>query len=201
MEAGATAAVATGEIPTRFSLGGSSWIAGGQLGCNYQVDSHWVIGGETDLSGTHLFAGQTISTAVPARLPLTSSVSQNLNWIGTTRGRIGTSLDNVLLYATGGAAYAHVGYTYTQNDPTVAISDADSATRLGWTAGAGLEVAFGHWSVKGEWLYYDLGGHTLAATCVAVGGSACPGATPTVFFAHYNNTGSIARIGLNYHFN
>jgi hypothetical protein len=31
-----------------------------------------------------------------------------MSWIGTTRGRLGWASGNVLVYATGGAAYANV---------------------------------------------------------------------------------------------
>jgi outer membrane immunogenic protein len=195
---GAGPAAAAGAIPTVFNYGGSSWVAGGQLGCNYQV-SNWVFGIETDISGTKLNAGETINTNVPPFFPLTSSVSQDMSWIGTTRGRLGMAWGNVLLYGTGGAAYANVNYAYTQNNIAgggpVAIAVSDSATQFGWTAGAGLEVGFGAWSLKGEYLFYDLGHHTLNAVCTT-----CTGLSPTVFSAHYHDSGSIARIGLNYRF-
>jgi outer membrane immunogenic protein len=194
---GAAAAVAAGSIPTAFNDGGSSWLAGGQLGCNYQA-SNWVYGIETDMSGTKLDAGQTIATNVAPFFPLTSSVSQDMTWIGTTRGRLGMAWGNVLVYGTGGAAYANVNHGYTQSNVPlgpVAIAVTDSATQFGWTAGGGLEVGFGAWSLKGEYLYYDLGNHTLNAVC-----GTCTGTAPTVFSAHFHDTGSIARVGLNYRF-
>jgi len=110
---GAAAAVAAGAIPTAFSVGSSSFIGGGQAGCNYQAAS-WVLGIETDFSGTKLDGIATIATNVPPFFPLTSSVSQDMSFIGTTRGRLGWASGNVLVYATGGAAYAHVSYGYTR---------------------------------------------------------------------------------------
>jgi outer membrane immunogenic protein len=194
---GVTAAVAAGAIPTAFNDGGSGWLAGGQLGCNYQT-SNWVFGIETDMSGTRLDAGQTIGTNVPPFFPTSSSVSQDMTWIGTTRGRLGMAWGNVLLYGTGGAAYANVNYAYTQSNiplGPVAIAVTDSATQFGWTAGGGLELGFGAWSLKGEYLYYDLGNHPLTAVC-----GTCTGLAPTVFSARYQNSGSLARVGLNYRF-
>jgi outer membrane immunogenic protein len=194
---GAAAAAAAGALPTSFSYGGNGWIGGGQLGCNYQ-SSNWVLGIETDISGTNLNASEAIGTNVPPFFPLTSSVSQDMTWIGTTRGRLGLAWGSVLFYGTGGAAYANVNYGYTQdNSPPgpVAIVVAESATRVGWTAGGGVEVGFGNWSVKGEYLFYDLGQHTLNAVCTT-----CTGLSPTVFSAHYHDSGSIARFGLNYRF-
>jgi outer membrane immunogenic protein len=199
---GAAAAAAAGAIPTAFSYGSSSWLAGGQAGCNYQAAS-WVLGIETDFSGTKLNGSETIATNLPPFFPLTSSVSQDMSWIGTTRGRLGWAWGNVLLYGTGGAAYAHVSYGYTQNNiaggGAAAVAASDSATQFGWTAGGGLEWAFGAWSVKGEYLYYDLGSHTLTAACSSVIGG-CTGIAPTLFSSHFRDNGSIARVGLNYRF-
>jgi outer membrane immunogenic protein len=67
----AAAAAAAGAIPTAFGVGGSSWIAGGQAGCNYQA-ANWVLGIETDFSGTSLDGSATIATNVPGFFPLTS---------------------------------------------------------------------------------------------------------------------------------
>ncbi len=200
----ATAAVAAGAIPTSFNGTSSSWIAGGQFGCNYQASS-WVFGVETDIGVTRLNADQALGTAVPGFFPLTTSATQDLSWIGTTRGRLGFLWGNWLVYGTGGAAYANVNYTYTQNNTAgggaVALFAQDSATQFGWTAGGGLEVLLGAWSVKGEYLYYDLGSHALTVTCQPIiAGGACTGAAPTTFTANYQNRGSIARVGFNYHF-
>jgi outer membrane immunogenic protein len=199
---GAAAAAAGGAIPTAFGVGGNSFIAGGQAGCNYQA-ANWVLGIETDFSGTKLDGGATIATDVPPFFPLTSSVSEDMSFIGTTRGRLGWAWSNVLVYATGGAAYAHVSYGYTQNNiaggGATAVAASDAATQFGWTAGGGLEWGFGAWSLKGEYLYYDLGSHSLTAACSSVIGG-CTGVAPTVFSARFRDNGSIARVGLNYRF-
>jgi outer membrane immunogenic protein len=198
----AAVALAAGAIPTSFNYGRTNAIGGAQLGCNYQV-SNWVFGIETDIDGTRLDGGQTISTSALNFVPLASSVSQNLNWLGTTRGRIGVAWDNFLFYASAGAAYGQVSYTYTlSNVPgggAVALAAADSATQVGWTVGGGVEVGLGSWTLKTEYLYYDLGNHTLSAPCTFVGSAPCT-VPNTVFSANYQNTGSIARIGLNYRF-
>jgi outer membrane immunogenic protein len=139
---GSAAAAAAGAIPTAFGVGGSSWIAGGQGGCNFQT-SNWVLGIETDFSGTSLDGSTTIATNAPGFFPLTSSVSQDMSWIGTTRGRLGWAWGNVLLYATGGAAYGHASYGYTANNiaggGATAVAALDSATQFGWTVGGGVE--------------------------------------------------------------
>jgi outer membrane immunogenic protein len=195
---GAGPAAAAGALPTSFNYSGNGWIGGGQLGCSYQT-SNWVFGIESDISGMKLNAGEVIGTNVPPFFPLTTSVTQDTNWIGTSRARLGWTWGNVLLYGTGGAAYGNVNYSYSQNNIAgggpVAIAVTDSATQVGWTAGGGVEIGFGQWSLKGEYLFYDLGNHTLNAPCTT-----CTGVSPTVFFVHYRDTGNIARFGLNYRF-
>jgi outer membrane immunogenic protein len=194
---GAAAAVAAGAIPTDFNYGSSaSILAGGQLGCNYQFAPYWVVGVETDLAGTRFDAGQTLNTAVTGFPALTTSVSESMTWIGTTRGRLGWAQGNVLIYATGGAAYANINRAYTLNNiaggGTLNVTAADSSTQFGWTAGGGAELALGRWTVRGEYLFYDLRDHVLSAPN--------PIAPATVYSVHFHDTGSLIRLGLNYRF-
>jgi outer membrane immunogenic protein len=155
------------------------------------------------MSGTKLNGSQTIAANVPPFFRAVSSVSQDTNWIGTTRGRLGWASGDVLLYATGGAAYANTSYAYALSNiaggGATAVAASDSATQFGWTVGGGLEWGFGAWSLKGEYLYYDLGSHTLTAACSTVIGG-CTGLAPTLFSTHFRDNGSIARVGLNYRF-
>jgi outer membrane immunogenic protein len=197
---GVGAAVTAGAIPTAYDTGGVNWLIGGQAGCNYQVGS-WVLGAETDFS-SDFNQSATLTTNVPGFLPLTSSVSQDMHWIGTTRARVGWAWGSVLLYATGGVAYANTSYAYSLSNPAGGASGVaalDSATQLGWAAGGGLEWGFGAWSLRGEYLHYDLGIHTITTACSAIIGG-CGGAAPTTFSAHFGETGDIVRVGLNYRF-
>ena len=62
--------------------------------------------------------------------------------------------------------------------------------RAGWTAGAGIEGAFGGgWSAKVEYLYIDLGKLETTVTAPAAG-----------LTANFNGwlTDNIVRVGLNY---
>ena len=63
-------------------------------------------------------------------------------------------------------------------------------SRVGWTAGAGVEYAFASpWSLKLEYLYADLGKTACgSATCIAAGGIDVTMKT------------NIIRAGLNYRF-
>ena len=96
------------------------------------------------------------------------TASKSLDYFGTIRGRIGYLLTPTLLgYVTGGAAYGQTGMASNvasfapETQTTTVGGDSFSGVRLGWTAGAGLEWSLDpRWSVKAEYLYYDLGAPT-----------------------------------------
>ena len=77
------------------------------------------------------------------------------------RGRIGYGFDRALIFVTGGLAYGNAAA------PNVIVSLPLGAfgvrtdkpgMQTGWTLGAGAEFAVtNNWSVKGEYLYVDLG--------------------------------------------
>jgi outer membrane immunogenic protein len=70
-------------------------------------------------------------------------------------------------------------------------------TSVGWTAGGGLEYMLTHhWTVKVEYLYYDLGDHGTTGP-ETIGGFPAP-----PFGVHYNweTTANIVRGGINFKF-
>ncbi len=132
---------------------------GGSWGRTHNVE--WVLGIEEDISWTNK---KGIANEIPP-FTTTATVAVRERWIDTLRGRIGYKFgaqDQVLLYVTGGGAWA--GTTATTCVPGVFCNSA-SATRTGWTFGAGGEWAIfppvpvpsGWWSVKIEYLYVDFG--------------------------------------------
>ena len=83
----------------------------------------------------------------------TSSVSSRMRWFGTVRARSGVIVDNVLIYATGGFAYANFARSYSifEDAPATTSTFTWNNTRWGWTAGVGTEWAFApNWSLKSE---------------------------------------------------
>ena len=93
------------------------------------------------------------------------SLSSQLNWLDTTRVRVGWVWDHALFYGTAGAAVG--GVTATANASAAAggigaaVTAADTQTRFGWTAGAGVEYAFNNYlSAKVEYMYVNLGTQT-----------------------------------------
>ncbi len=183
-------------LNTGYAFGQSSWnspigttgnfdvsgaMAGLTLGGNYQI-GQFVIGAETDIDwqnvrGSQVGGNCNLGPGAPA------SCASASNWIGTFRGRAGFAMDRVLVYATGGAAYADIK----------ASLDAfpwASSTELGWTAGAGVEVAMtDNWTAKVEYLFADF----QHASCGAANCLAVPPAS--ISFDE-----SMVRVGINYKF-
>jgi outer membrane immunogenic protein len=107
--------------------------------------------------------------------------------------------NNLLIYATGGLAYGEVEYRYALNFPSIAdyARASDSKTKAGWTVGGGGEYSFGRWSLKGEYLYYDLGEESLRAQ--AVEGPGGSGGPVDIFLTpEFETKGHIVRVGLNF---
>ncbi len=103
----------------------------------------------------------------------TASISRELDYLGTVRGRLGILFGpSLLLYGTVGLAYggvsASTGIAQTILGPAGGIvpptwtaAGAYSGTLVGWTGGAGAEwLLLPNWSTKVEYLHYDLGART-----------------------------------------
>ena len=140
-----------------YAWGRSSWngfgsgadpsgaMIGGTAGYNWQAPgSPWVFGLEGDIDWTNIKGTFTDATC-PA------GCQTKNNWLGTARGRLGFAWDRVMPYITGGLAVGdvevnQVGFPGTHD------------TKVGWSAGAGVEAAFaGNWTAKLEYLHVDLG--------------------------------------------
>ncbi len=151
-----TAAGAPSPFSPTNSANPDGVMAGGYLGCNYQFSSGIVIGAEGDANwanirgGTAQFPGSSL-----AGLP-NDFYEARSDFQASARGRLGYAFNRTLLYATGGAAWAHV----IEHDVSVAgaLSNDTSSTRPGWTVGAGLEYAFLNNLVgRAEYRYSDFG--------------------------------------------
>ena len=192
-----TPVVAAGGTPSFLGAKHEGGFGGGQFGYNWQV-TNWLFGFEADIQGADI--GKTSTVVFPGGGGFSPSVStgrDHIDWFGTVRGRVGVTLNNVLLYGTGGLAYGGVNSTAT-NVFTPATSGTFSGssgdTRFGWAAGAGVEWLFApNWSVKGEYLHVDLG----SSNTTVLDPVNFPGAFATYHFHHEFES---ARVGVNYHF-
>ena len=151
-----------------FLLGQSSvdvdtdgFLGGGQIGCDYQFATSWVIG----LEGNFSWANIKGSSSPPAFIG-TETFDAKTNWLASVTGRLGYGWDRWLLYAKGGVAWANDKYNITNYLGTWATSE----TRTGWTVGGGLEWAFANnWSAKLEYQFYDFGNRDLTFASAGFG--------------------------------
>jgi outer membrane immunogenic protein len=112
------------------------FVGGGQVGYNYQYSSTGVLGLESDISAT------SISDTV-------GGVKFGMDYLGTIRGRAGYTMDRVMFYVTGGAAYGRGALEIAglSNDQF----------HWGWTLGGGVEaMVTPNVSARLEYLYVDL---------------------------------------------
>lgn len=200
--AGLGSALGAGAILAPAAHGANGFIGGGQIGYNYQIQS-FVLGLEVDIDGaTGRNSVTDLHGADLGFVPIASNSAQQLNWLGTVRGRLGwTPIDHLLIYGTGGLAFGQSQAAFTVVAPTAGpalFAFSSTSANVGWAAGGGIEYAlpanWSNWSVKVEYLYYDLGRTTsnifyqYAPNSSAVTGS-------------IRHNGNIVRAGLNYRFN
>jgi outer membrane immunogenic protein len=203
-------------VPASLGANPKGGIFGGQIGYNQQF-GRWLAGAEADLSWTGIKGSATATVTTPIvgfaanSLTGTGTAGEKLRYFGTVRGRLGwLPADPLLLYVTGGLAYGEINSSFNLvqriNGPcggSCVVTPANgsaSGTRVGWTVGGGAEWMFApHWSLKGEYLFYDLGSVIYGSTITANTGP-LPFWTAAFTSTAANFRGSIARAGLNYKF-
>ena len=116
---------------------------------------------------------------------------------GSLRGRAGYAFGRLLPYVTGGLALSDqkTGYSWTY-PATGELYTGSQGVSAGWTIGGGVEWAFANnWSVKAEYLHYDLGRNTFAT-----GALTPPAPLGSSHIVTTRNQGDLVRVGLNYKF-
>jgi outer membrane immunogenic protein len=191
--------VAGGARPGSVGLDRDGFIGGGQIGYNWQGGPNWVFGMEADISYTDLRETRTVVTA-PLAGPgsLANSFTSNMDYFGTVRGRLGYAWDRTMVYATGGLAYARIenSAAFFGTAGELQFVGGNRRTETGYTVGGGIEHAFaGNWTMKAEYLYYDLGSNTIGVNFVPGSGGGGTG-----YDSRFENDGHIVRAGLNYKF-
>jgi outer membrane immunogenic protein len=216
---GEVAALATGSR----SINPKGFIGGGQIGYNYQFANSWVVGLEADFDGiavsnktaTLAQAGFVPGSAiVTGEAPASSTITwtKSVNYLGTLRGRFGYLLTpTLLIFGDGGLAYGGVNSStgvietlgFVDTPAPFGTFGSISNTRVGWTAGAGVEWMFlPNWSAKVEYLYYDLGSvnyHLAPLQQFGLDGTSLETIGASTTSTRFN--GNVIRAGINYHFN
>jgi len=155
------------------SFSSTSLIGGVHAGYNWQFAPNLVAGVEGDwqwVRSSHSFCRQTDTLSVACVDDETDNrgfgtVSGRLHSIATARARLGWTIDRVMFYGTGGAAFANVksslGLSCLSdgcgvNAVKFAASSNTSAHATGWVAGAGIEWMIAHdWILRAEYQHID----------------------------------------------
>jgi high affinity Mn2+ porin len=183
-----TATATLGDPTGQATAGGSSSISQlfGGVQAGYQTvlpSSRWMVGLEIDLSFPDV---RDFAPVLSTRTTATGSADEQLEYLGTIRGRLGYAFGAWTPFVTGGFAFASTRWNRT--DLTTGNEDATPGQwRTGWVAGGGVDYALDkRWSARLEYLYTRLGltGFSFAAP------------------ARYDSLNEIhrLRVGLNYHF-
>lgn len=153
----------TGVSGVNFSATNSGFAGGGQIGCDYQWGTSWVVGFRNMLDATSLSSSTAFST-----ISSTGTVNSQTRWFDTLTARGGYLVTpQVLLYAQGGVAWTNTDITFNSNGSQVGEL---SNNHTGWTLGAGAEWMFApHWSVFAEYNFMSFG--TQNATFTGCGGT------------------------------
>jgi outer membrane immunogenic protein len=181
---------------TRFDESGI--IAGGQVGYNYQ----WrclVLGVEAD-GGYLNLDGSGVSALDRTEADSDTHLITDSDFYATFRGRLGVAFNHWLFYATGGGIGVNYETRVLDNrDVRPAGVDLLDARKQefdwGWTVGGGIERMIGcHWSIKAEYLYYNLEDQSFSGEATFRGE---PDGTARF---EGQTEGHIVRAGLNYKF-
>jgi len=178
--------------PGSTRLDPDGFIGGGQIGYNWQFGS-FVAGVETDIAYTDFRDTRNVVLG-----GLSSQFRQRIDYLGTVRARLGVAFDRALIYATGGLAYGDVrnSATFYNGAGVATYTGSSNKTRAGYTIGGGIEYAITNTiSVRGEYLYYNLGRRTIG-----IDPTLAAAAPVGVYAARFRNDGHIIRAGLNFKF-
>jgi outer membrane immunogenic protein len=181
--------------PTTVGVDEKGVVVGGQLGCDYQFPSNFVVGVEGAASGSTLKGTRLI--ALPDSSPDTELLTIKTDFIPALTARVGYAAGVWLFYAKGGVAWADSAYSLTGTFtgagaivPGIPFDFEGLGSRLGWTAGAGVEWAFApDWSARLEYDYYNFGTQTATMNDVNNGFG------PLTF----KTTMQTVKLGVNFH--
>jgi len=201
------AAGIAGILPQSLGTNLNGGVFGGQIGYNWQ-SGKWVLGIEGDFDGASINGGSQV--VFPDLLGGSGGTAtdgfmtrENVNWLASVRGRLGTTWGPGLAYVTGGAAWENVKTTAmisTDTDPGAFSNSSTgsiSSTKSGFVVGAGYEWMIApHWTARAEYLYY--GFNSASTNPITVNN--CAGGCGINQTTGSNNI-SVARLGVNYLFN
>jgi outer membrane immunogenic protein len=201
------AEIAAAQRPASLSIDDASFASGAQVGVNAQFGAV-VVGVEGDLT----YGGASRREFVFGALQEPNVFRQDLDWLGTARARAGVVFDQVLVFATGGLAFADVTNRvsfHRTTDFAFQYVGRSSDWAVGYAIGGGIEfllpaalerfsfvgrlIGASSVTVRAEYLYFDLGDQNVPVIGV-------PGVGLNSFTSNFESKGHIGRVGFNYRF-
>lgn len=156
-------------LPVTIKADPRGFTVGGHGGYNWQ-SGHFVAGPEASISWSNIKRTTTVSPIIQNNgtafgTGSFQSTTQDIDYVGTFRGRAGGAWNRVYLYGTAGLAFGRLNYAAESDfrpTGTLHYPAAFTKTKAGWAAGFGGEVAVNdHWSWKTDYLYFDFGNESL----------------------------------------
>ena len=124
-----------------------------------------VVGVEADFDGSGIDSSSTLGAfaqGFPAGNPAYVGVGSDFKYFGTVRGRVGVAFDRLLVYGTGGFAYADTDSYVTS--PYYGIAARKNNFHTGTVYGGGMEFALtNNLLVRAEYLHYDFNSKTITS--------------------------------------
>jgi outer membrane immunogenic protein len=174
-------------------------VGGGHVGYNYELGSLGgflpglggtgggiVVGLEGDVNGSGVTGSGIDGLGVDfgrERTQVDASI----------RGRLGLAFDRVLVYGTGGVAFASIQHSVTD---FAGFDESHTTGRVGWTAGGGVEYAIdNNWSARVEYRYTNYGSYGVFYSALAF-----PAAGVVPFNLHVRDTDNRVQAGFSYKF-
>ena len=192
------------DIRRQFKDNDGGVTVGGYVGYNWQrCCSPIVFGVETDFNYINTSPTALDIETGPTAPTETTSLKSRMDWFGTLRGRagmwsmtIGCSMAPAVWPTEGSITSSAITAlaVATQTSILDHFAQSNSDTKVGWTAGGGVEFLHdAHWLVRAEALFVDFGSetHTYTPDCTPF---AC---TAT---AKWDDQFYVARVGLAYKF-
>ncbi|WP_375462275.1 outer membrane protein [uncultured Enterovirga sp.] len=195
---------------------------GGNVGYDHQFTpgNGIVVGVALDVTlvnqdGRASFSGPAL--AVNGFTSELSGFRQQLDWLGTVRGRVGYGFDRFLVYGTGGFAFGGLNYRaafLTGSNGALAYQGEYDGVGTGFVYGGGIEYALpadsaigrynplvyfgliqpGAITAKLEYIRYDLGSRNVVVN------ASIPGGPTGSFTSRFTTEGNLIRGGITYRF-
>ena len=166
IEDATTAGVLAGPAQTN-GFDSSGAVGGLQLGYNWQVLPHWLVGLEAELSWS---SAESKTNFTDGRTALSVTSDHNRGY-QTLAGRVGYVNGPLLTYVKAGSAWANIEYQVMAAGAVNGSADLQ-ASRSGWSFGTGIEYLLSpRWSAKAEYEFLDFGTATVGTNLVLAGDS------------------------------